>query len=146
MSAEELENYETDAQLALYREYRDVMSLFTHAVDTDRRFYLANHVEVIPRVSDGTVYFEVLMSDVWVWDVFRTNRFVKTVRVLSTHDVNVEERLPNQEFSIPDMGVRTLFDAAENTGMVSEAEHQPESNAQPQDASDARRRGPETDW
>jgi len=110
MSAEELENYETDAQLALYREYRDVMSLFTHAVDTDRRFYLANHVEVIPRVSDGTVYFEVLMSDVWVWDVFRTNRFVKTVRVLSTHDVNVEERLPNQEFSIPDMGVRTLFD------------------------------------
>ena len=65
MSAEELENYETDAQLALYREYRDVMSLFTHAVDTDRRFYLANHVEVIPRVSDGTVYFEVLMSDVW---------------------------------------------------------------------------------
>ena len=137
MSAEELENYETDAQLALYREYRDVMSLFTHAVDTDRRFYLANHVEVIPRVSDGTVYFEVLMSDVWVWDVFRTNRFVKTVRVLSTHDVNVEERLPNQEFS--------LFDTAENTGMVSEAEHQPESNAQPQDASDARRRGPETD-
>ena len=136
MSAEELETYETDAQLALYREYRDVMSLFTHAVDTDRRFYLANHVEVIPRVSDGTVYFEVLMSDVWVWDVFRTNRFVKTVRVLSTHDVNVEERLPNQEFSIP---------AAENTGMVSEAEHRPESNTQPQDASDARRRGPETD-
>ena len=145
MSAEELENYETDAQLALYREYRDVMSLFTHAVDTDRRFYLANHVEVIPQVSDGTVYFEVLMSDVWVWDVFRTNRFVKTVRVLSTHDVNVEERLPNQEFSIPDMGVRTLFDAAENTGMVSEAESRPEGNAQPQDASDARRRGPETD-
>ena len=145
MSAEELENYETDAQLALYREYRDGMSLFTHAVDTNRRFYLANHVEVIPRVSDGTVYFEVLMSAVWVWDVFRTNRFVKTVRVLSTHDVNVEERLPNQEFSIPDMGVRTLFDAAENTGMVSEAEHQPESNAQPQDASDGRRRGPETD-
>ena len=80
-----------------------------------------------------------------MWDVFRTNRFVKTVRVLSTHDVNVEERLPNQEFSIPDMGVRTLFDAAENTGMVSEAEHRPESNTQPQDASDARRRGPETD-
>ena len=26
MSAEELENYETDAQLALYREYQDVMS------------------------------------------------------------------------------------------------------------------------
>ena len=145
MSAEELENYETDAQLALYREYRDVMSLFTHAVDTDRRFYLANHVEVIPRVSDGTVYFEVLMSDVWVWDVFRTNRFVKTVRVLSTHDVNVEERF--LMIRRPPRSTRpcTLFDATENTGMVSEAESRPEGNAQPQDASDARRRGPETD-
>lgn len=101
MSAEELENYETDAQLALYQEYRDVMSLFTHAVDTDRRFYLANQVDVTPRVSEGTIYFEVFMSDVWVWDVFRTNRFVKTVRAFSTHDVNIEERLPNQEFTMP---------------------------------------------
>ena len=25
MSAEDLENYETDAQMALYREYKDVM-------------------------------------------------------------------------------------------------------------------------
>ena len=41
MSAEDLENYETDAQMALYREYKDVMSLFSYAVETDRRFYLA---------------------------------------------------------------------------------------------------------
>ena len=44
MSAEDLENYETDAQMALYREYKDVMSLFSYAVETDRRFYLANQV------------------------------------------------------------------------------------------------------
>lgn len=118
MSAEELENYETDAQLALYREYRDVMSLFSYAVDTDRRFYLANQVEVTPRVSEGTVYFEVYMSDVWVWDVFRTNRFVKTVRAFSTHDVNLEERLPNQEFTVPAMkdlpeDLRDLIDGGE---------------------------------
>ena len=27
MSAEDLDNYETDAELALYREYRDVIKL-----------------------------------------------------------------------------------------------------------------------
>ena len=30
MSAEDLDNYETDAELALYREYRDVIKLFTY--------------------------------------------------------------------------------------------------------------------
>jgi len=103
MSAEDLENYETDAQMALYREYKDVMSLFSYAVETDRRFYLANQVDVTPHVQDGTLYFEVSMSDVWVWDVFRSNRFVKKVHTYSVRDVNVEERLPNQEFTVPEM-------------------------------------------
>ena len=57
MSAEDLENYETDAQMALYREYKDVMSLFSYAVET----------------------------------------------AYSVRDVNVEERLPNQEFTVPEM-------------------------------------------
>ena len=103
MSAEDLENYETEAQMALYREYKDVMSLFSYAVETDRRFYLVNQVDVTPHVQDGTLYFEVLMSDVWVWDVFRSNRFVKKVHAYSVRDVNVEERLPNQEFTVPEM-------------------------------------------
>jgi len=30
MSAEDLDNYETNAELALYREYRDVIKLFTY--------------------------------------------------------------------------------------------------------------------
>lgn len=42
MSAEDLDNYETDAELALYKEYRDVIKLFTYVVETERRFYLAN--------------------------------------------------------------------------------------------------------
>ena len=60
MSAEDLENYETDAQMALYREYKDVMSLFSYAVETDRRFYLANQVDVTPHVQDGTLYLSVI--------------------------------------------------------------------------------------
>ena len=32
------------------------------------------------------------MADVWVWDHYRTDRFVQSVRVLTFKDVNVEER------------------------------------------------------
>ena len=91
MSAEDLEKYETDMELALYREYRDVVGLFTHVVETERRFYLANEVEVEVRAGDGETWFEVTMADAWVWDVYRSARFVKTVRVVTFKDVNVEE-------------------------------------------------------
>ena len=92
MSAEELERYEADLELQLYKEYRDVVGLFTYVVETDRRFYLTNHVDVKPVHSDGSdVFFEVTMSDAWVWDMYRPARFVKNVRVLTFADVNVEE-------------------------------------------------------
>ena len=44
MSAEDLEKYEAEMELQLYREYRDVVGLFTHVVETERRFYLTNDV------------------------------------------------------------------------------------------------------
>ena len=91
MSAEDLENYETDMELQLYREYRDVVSLFSYVVETERRFYLANHVDLQARSADGEIYFDLTLQDAWVWDVYRTARFVKNVRVITFKDVNVEE-------------------------------------------------------
>ena len=91
MSAEELENYETDAQLALYREYRDVASLFSYVVETERRFYLANAVDVQVRTSGGGGFFELTLEDAWVWDIYRSTRFVRSVRIVTFKDVNVEE-------------------------------------------------------
>ena len=91
MSAEDLERYETEMELALYREYRDVVGLFSHVVETERRFYLCNSVDVRVRSDGGEVYFDVTMSDAWVWDVYRPARFVKNVRVVTFKDVNVEE-------------------------------------------------------
>lgn len=38
MSIEDLEQYESEIELALYREYRDVVSLFAYVVETERRF------------------------------------------------------------------------------------------------------------
>ena len=92
MSAEDLERYAAEMELQLYREYRDVLRVFTYVVETERRFYLANEVEVTPRRgADGDVWFEVVLRDAWVWDMYRPARFVSTVRVLTFRDVNVEE-------------------------------------------------------
>ena len=54
MSAEDLEKYEAEMELQLYREYRDVVGLFTHVVETERRFYLANKVDLQP-LEEGWV-------------------------------------------------------------------------------------------
>ncbi|PWJ56403.1 Protein of unknown function [Quadrisphaera granulorum] len=100
MSAEDLEDYETEMELALYREYRDVVGLFSYVVETERRFYLANSVDLRPRTTDGEVWFELVLSDAWVWDVYRSARFVKTVRVVTFKDVNVEE-LSKSDLEVP---------------------------------------------
>ncbi|MBG6083495.1 DUF2469 domain-containing protein [Zhihengliuella flava] len=100
MSAEDLENYETDMELQLYREYRDVVHLFNYVVETERRFYLANQVDVTPRSSDGEVYFDVTLQDAWVWDVYRTARFVRQVRVITFKDVNVEELAKTDDLTV----------------------------------------------
>ncbi len=92
MSSEDLERYETEIELALYQEYRSVLSLFKYVVETERRFYLANSVELEVRSSEsGLEFVEVLLRDAWVWDMYRPQRFVSQVRVITFRDVNVEE-------------------------------------------------------
>jgi hypothetical protein len=91
VSTEDLEQYEAEMELALYREYRDVVSIFKYVVETDRRFYLCNTVDVKARSESGDVFFEVTMSDAWVWDMYRPARFARNVKVLTFKDVNVEE-------------------------------------------------------
>ena len=101
MSAEDIERYETEIELQLYQEYRDVLPMFRYVVETERRFYLANSVDVTPRNADGEIYFEVRMSDAWVWDMYRPARFVKNVRVLTFKDVNIEE-LDKPDLRLPE--------------------------------------------
>ena len=91
MSAEDLERYETEIELQLYREYRDVLPMFSYVIETERRFYLANGVNLNARDDHGQVYFELELTDAWVWDMYRPARFVSTVRVVTFKDVNVEE-------------------------------------------------------
>ena len=91
MSAEDLERYETEIELQLYREYRDVLPMFAYVIETERRFYLANGVNLQVHDERGQPYFELELSDAWVWDMYRPARFVNNVRVVTFKDVNVEE-------------------------------------------------------
>jgi hypothetical protein len=92
MSAEELERFESELELELYREYRDLVHLFKYIVHTERRLYLANNVDVQVRTNEsGDVYFDVALTDAWVWDMYGQARFVKSAKVLTFKDVNVEE-------------------------------------------------------
>ena len=88
MSAEDLEQYESELELQLYREYKDVVGIFTYAVETERRFYLCNAVDLKVRTEGGDVYYEVSMADAWVWDMYRPARFVKSAKVLTFRDVS----------------------------------------------------------
>ena len=100
MDEEAFDDYDRELELALFREYRDVVAQFQYVVETERRFYLANEVNVVRRDTEHDFYFEISMTDVWVWDIYRADRFVKAVRVLTFKDVNVEE-LTARELELP---------------------------------------------
>jgi len=100
MEENEYEDYDRQAEVALYREYRDVVGTFKYVIETERRFYLANDVELKRVDTPNDFYFELNMIDVWVWDIYRTDRFIKSVRVLTFKDVNVEE-LSGKAFELP---------------------------------------------
>ncbi len=70
--------------------------MFRYAVETERRFYLANDVNVTVGGDASRPVIEVELNDAWVWDMYRKSRFVPKVKVLTFKDVNVEE-LPHTE-------------------------------------------------
>jgi Protein of unknown function (DUF2469) len=96
---DDIERYEEQRELELFREYRDIVPMFAYVVETERRFYLANTVELNQR-EDGWV--EVVLGDAWVWDMYRPARLVSNVRVLTRHDVNVEELRREDTMQLPE--------------------------------------------
>jgi hypothetical protein len=72
--------------------------MFRYAVETERRFYLANKVDVSVTGESTRPLVQVELTDAWVWDMYRKSRFVSKVRILTFKDVNVEE-LPREELN-----------------------------------------------
>ena len=97
MSTEDLERYETELELQLYQEYKAVLPMFRYVVETERRFYLANDVNLDAKSEGGRTWFEIDLDDAWVWDMYRPARFVQKVRVVTFKDVNIEE-VPSASF------------------------------------------------
>ena len=100
-SADDLDAYESRLELDLYREYKDVVNIFTYAVETERRFYLCNAVDLKVRTEGGDVYYEVYLGDAWVWDMYRPSRFVKSAKVLTFRDVSIEE-IQHTDLEVPE--------------------------------------------
>ena len=91
MSSDELENFEAERELQLAQEYQDVAGMFRYAVETERRFYLANDVRKEVHGEGDRLWIELELRDAWVWDMYRQNRFVSVVKVTTFKDVNIEE-------------------------------------------------------
>ena len=98
MSTDDLEDFEADRELHLAQEYQDVAGMFRYAIETERRFYLANKVDMKVTGDGARPLIEVELTDAWVWDMYRKSRFVPKVRILTFKDVNVEE-LPREDVS-----------------------------------------------
>jgi len=99
VSADDLEAYEADIELQLYREYKDVSPTFSYVVETERRFYLANEVRRTVNDGGGSPFVELELRDAWVWDMYRTSRFVSRVQIVTFKDVNIEE-LPQADLDL----------------------------------------------
>jgi hypothetical protein len=98
LSTDDLEDFEADRELHLAQEYQDVAGMFRYAIETERRFYLANKVDMKVTGDGARPLIEVELTDAWVWDMYRKSRFVPKVRILSFKDINVEE-LPREDVS-----------------------------------------------
>jgi len=99
MSDEDLERYEATIELQLVQEYKAVIGLFSHIVETERRFYLTNDVAVTIRSETSPPLIELELTDAWVWDMYRPARFVPSVKILTFKDVNIE-RLPEHDMEV----------------------------------------------
>lgn len=87
---DELDMREAQLRMKLYDEYREAARIFKYYVETELRAYLANEVQVEPVVSTSGAYFKVMLTDVWIYEAERLNRFVPEVTVYSVNDVHVQ--------------------------------------------------------
>ena len=74
----------------LYNEYRDAIRVFAFYVETELRAYLCNDVEVEPVPAPGGTYFKVTLTDTWIYEAERPQRFVPEVVVYEVGPVHVQ--------------------------------------------------------
>jgi hypothetical protein len=90
-SIDELDMYEAEKRLALYTEYRDAIRVFGFYVETELRAYLCNAVDVEPVSAPGGTFFKVTLSDAWIYEAERPQRFVPEVVIYEVGPVHVQK-------------------------------------------------------
>ncbi len=90
-SIDELDMYEAQKRLALYNEYRDAITVFSYYVETELRAYLCNECAVEPVAAPGGTYFRVQLTDAWIYEAERPQRFVPEVEIYEVGPVHVQK-------------------------------------------------------
>jgi hypothetical protein len=74
---------------------------FTYVVETERRFYLCNQVDMqVPHRGAARSSTSSPWPTSGSWDIYRSSRFVRSVRVVTFKDVNIEE-LAKPDIALP---------------------------------------------
>lgn len=95
-SVDKLELLEADNDLAVYSEFREAIKVFRYHIDTDLRTYLCNEVDVEPvSLEHGGVYFKVTLTDAWVYEAARAQRFVPEVTLYEMTPVHIQRLREN---------------------------------------------------
>lgn len=96
-SIDELDMKEAEYRIKLYDEYREAARIFNYYIETELRAYLANDVQVVPENGPGGVFFKVTLTDVWIYEAERLNRFVPETVIYSVNDVHVQKLKADEE-------------------------------------------------
>lgn len=89
-SIDELDMYEAEKRLKLYNEYQDAIRVFAYYVETELRAYLCNNVAVEAVGAPGGTYFKVTLTDTWIYEAERPQRFVPEVVLYEIGPVHVQ--------------------------------------------------------
>jgi hypothetical protein len=90
-SIDELDMYEAEKRLKLYNEYQDAIRVFQFYVETELRAYLSNGVDVEPVPAPGGTFFKVTLTDAWIYEAERPQRFVPEVIIYEVGPVHVQK-------------------------------------------------------
>jgi hypothetical protein len=89
---DDLEEYESELELQLKKEYQAVFSLFRYCVLTPDATYLCNRLERTYAPQPAYPFIRLRLEDVWVWDKNRPTRMIPRAEILiTTGDVTIEE-------------------------------------------------------
>jgi hypothetical protein len=89
---DDLEEYESELELRLKKEYQAVFGLFRYCVLTPDATYLCNKLERTYAPQPAYPFIRLRLEDVWVWDKNRPTRMIPRAEILITSgDVTIEE-------------------------------------------------------